>query len=271
MKNKIRNIFFFAGLATVIFSACTEDYPEREPSYVPASDCMNVYFPTSNEGVVEVEQTVNEVVVTLSREKTDKAATIALKNIDKNGVFEVPETVSFTAGQKDAEITVKFENLVPFVQYSVLFSLEESYTNPYKENETGTTNFQLNVTQADWKDYAEGSFTSWFFEDTWPQNMQYSETLKMYRLKGLWVSGYNYMFKWDGGDKIQPAGSLSGGLYVQPSGYVHPTYGMVSTNTSATDSKYDSATKTFTFNIKWTVSAGSFGVGDEVYVVSKVL
>jgi hypothetical protein len=272
MKKIFLKSLMFAGVSAFLLTACTEDLPERTPSYVPAADCMEVYFPNSNKAVTEVEQTVNSVEVTLSRVKTTSAASISLKEVDKSDVFTIPATVDFAAGQKDATITISFTGLEAFIQYSLGIQLDETYTNPYVENADGTTNFLLQLTQADWKDYANGSFNSWFFEAAWDQKLQYSETLGMYRFPDVWVVGYAYAFSWDGGASIVPGGTkASTGLYVQPSGYVHPTYGMIQTNTDASNSGYDSATKTFKFNIKWTVPAGSFGAGDETYTITQTL
>lgn len=265
MKNIILKSLLFTGVFVFALTSCNEDYPERTPSPEVSPDNIGAYFPKTNDAVVEVAQDVNKVTVTVSRKDSVKAASVALKEVDKDNVFTVPEKVEFAAGKKNATIEVSFTGLEPFVQYQVGITLADDAIDPYVQNPNGTTNFLLNITQADWKNYATGTFTSWFFEQSWDQNLQYSETLKKYRLPDLYATGYSYEFKWDGGATIQPVGTLTSGLYVQPSGYVHAKYGMVQTNTSATASSYDAATKTFTFNIKWTVTAGSFGVGDETF------
>lgn len=268
MKNIIIKSLMFAGVCALTLSGCTEDYPDRTPSPVPTADCIGAYFPNTDEGTIEVPQSVNSVTLTITRAKTTSAASVALKKVDKYGVFTVPATVEFAAGKADATIEVSFKDLTPFVQYPVAITMDDAAINPYVVNNNGTTNFLLNITQADWKDYATGTYTSAFFGQSWDQTLQYSKTLNEYRLPDLFASGVNYLFSWDGGATIVPGGTLaSTGLYVQSSGYVDSQYGLVQTNTSASASGYDSATKTFTFNIKWTVTAGSFGVTDETYVL----
>lgn len=103
----------------------------------------------------------------------------------------------------------------------------------------------------DYKPWGTGTYTSDFFGDSWKVNIEHSDIGDRYRIKDNWYEGYGFAWSYEGKNvTVYPT--------TFETGYVHSKYGMV----SATDqgSTYDEKKKTFTFNFKWTVSAGSFGV-----------
>lgn len=259
-----KNILFIgAGLFIFLLNACTEDMPERSPSYVPASDVMEVYFPGDAKSQFEVEPTVSSIEVTVVRENTSGAASVGLTVKDYEGVFTVPGSVEFDAGEAETTIPISFEGLETFVSYKMELILEEEYTHPYDSAMNGgTTNFLVYVTQSDWVDYAIGTYNSTFLETEWEQVLQYSEILDAYRFPDLWAAGVHWEFKWDGGEAIIPGGTEnSDGYFVVETGYNHPNYGMVSaaTDPSTDYTYYSEADDMFKFDRLWTVSAGSFG------------
>lgn len=81
--------------------------------------------------------------------------------------------------------------------------------------------------------------------------------------------GYHLRFEWDGqSESIKPvSSSVSGGLYVIPSGFMHPSYGMVYWYVDSDPSYtfYNAEYKAFQIETQMTVSAGSFGWYDDWY------
>jgi len=275
MKKYNKIFWAFVSLVALMFTACSEDYPERTPSPVPSEDCIGVYFPNTNVSTIEVEASVSSVELTIARMDTTDAAVVSLKEIDISDVFTIPETVSFDAGQKEISITVNFDSLEYFEQYKLIIEVDESEINPYVVNDDGSTNFILNVTQSDWQPYATGTFQSGFFETELTQELMYSEILDRYKLPNVWVTGYDYDFEWDGSSKaIQPLGTLnSSGYYVIETGYEYGSYGMIYSATDP-DTAYtyyykSGSTEYFNLNMKFYVSAGSFGWYDERYVLEE--
>ena len=112
----------------------------------------------------------------------------------------------------------------------------------------------------DYKAFGTGTYTSEMFGNIGTVNVEYSEVGNRYRIKDLWAEGHGFSFSPNGSKVTVYPSSME-------TGFNHPSYGMV----SATDqgSTYDEGTKTFTFNFKFTVSAGSFGVKQEVLVLNK--
>lgn len=113
----------------------------------------------------------------------------------------------------------------------------------------------------DYKPYGKGTVTSSFFGSTREVDVEYSSVGNRYRVKDFWGLGKGFAFSVDGASvKVYPTAI--------PTGYVHKTYGDVTANDEKA-STYDAEKKTFTFVLKFTVSAGSFGVSNETLTLSK--
>jgi hypothetical protein len=256
-----------------LLMACSEDYPERTPSPEVASNCMEVYFPKTMENL-EVELEVTGLSVTVARLDSTKAVDVPLTVVQNDSnVFKVPQSVHFAANQSQATIQISFPDAQIAVYYTLELKLEgKEFVNPYKNSPT----FALTLAKLKWEKFATGLFTSEFFGASWPQDLYHAIKTNRYRFFDLWVTGYHYDFFWET-DKstITPAGTLDSetGLYVQPSGYDDPTYGMIMTNTSPAESLtfYDPEKALFTFNIEWTVDLGSFGISNETYQITSLV
>lgn len=243
------------------------------PAPNPASN--GVYFPEQPTSItLGVTQDTIEVII--ARKVASSALTVRLSHSDAyNGFFSAPSSVTFAAGEtlKTIKITV---GEVEFIK-SYLFSLSvddpDQIDNPYAVGAALPT-LSLSVIKEDFVPYAEGTFTSEFFEDEWPMTLEYSEATNQYRLSDLWVEGYDVLFTWDGSDKV----SVKGGVFKPAStsyfpavatGYVDPTYGMVWAIFNG-ENTYDADSKTFTFPITWRVTAGSFGVYSEYFSIDNL-
>ncbi|MCL3779463.1 hypothetical protein EMN47_03580 [Prolixibacteraceae bacterium JC049] len=265
----IYKLTWLVFVAALFFVSCDDDgVPAREESYVPDSAVSQAYFPSDNDAKFFASPDQSSTTVTIRRIETNSAVSIDLKTFDEEGVFTVPSKVDFPAGEAEVSIEVTFSNLKPFVDYAVEITLDEKATNPYLDNKDGgTSNFILTVQQSDWADHSQGTFVSSFFGFTEKRTLQYSEILKKYRIKDTWAEGYHYIFAWEGAE-ITPDGEQdSEGRYIMATGASHSTYGAISARTDAAASSYTAATKTFYFDIKWRVAAGTFGVYPEEFVL----
>ncbi|TCO07509.1 hypothetical protein [Natronoflexus pectinivorans] len=272
MKRHNIILSFLTGILVLFASACSDDIPDREPSFVPNPNAAKVYFANDEPAKYEVLPVDNSVNVTISRVETAGALTVNFEVLDLSGVFTIPSSVTFAAGESEVTFEVGFDNLEVFVEYRAEIRIDEVHTNPYIEMD-GTPNFMLTVLQSDWSPYANGVYFSDFFDAEWEQVLQYSEILEMYRLPSLYADGFHYMFAWDGGEEILPGGTRNAsGFYTQQSGYVHPTHGMVSTNTDpdVDYTYYDAESNMFVFDRQFTVAAGSFGWFTETYTITEL-
>lgn len=113
----------------------------------------------------------------------------------------------------------------------------------------------------DYKPLGQGTWTSSFFSDAWKVDVEYSAVGNRYRIKNVYKNGYGFSFSPnDSNVTVYPNGAIE-------TGYVHARYGMVSISDQG--STYDAASKTFTFNFNFTVSAGSFGAASETLTLDK--
>lgn len=127
----------------------------------------------------------------------------------------------------------------------------------------GNTKTQQTIQFAglDYKPYGQGTWTSSFFGGSWKVDVEYSTVGNRYRIKSLYKDGYGFSFSPNGSNvTVYPSGAIE-------TGYVHSSYGMVSMTDQG--STYDASTKTFTFNFKFTVPAGSFGTAPETLTLDK--
>lgn len=275
MKKK-RLILLALTVLTLGLYSCAEDFPQREASYDPGDDSMGVFFPSTNPINVEVEPTDSYYLVTISRINSANAAIVKLIELtDTSNMFTVPTSIAFRAGQSDTTVRLSFGDLVDFVPYQVRFAIDESFTNPYDSAVAGTAEFILNVTQSDYIDFAEGTFDSEFFEDSWPQKLQYSETLDAYRFPNLYSLNYHFLFNWAGvnsaviipqGDPIED----KDGWFSILTGYVDPTYGMISAwiNSDVDKTNYSSESQIIKLNVEFMDDFGTWGIYDESFTIT---
>lgn len=113
-----------------------------------------------------------------------------------------------------------------------------------------------------YKSYCSGVFTSGLF-GSWNQDMEVAEgDNTVYRLPGYIAEGYDLNFFWDA-----KTGDLSPIDKTWETGYVHSKYGML--NATCYGIEYDAEAKTFTFQVEYTCTAGTFGTFNETFTVGE--
>ena len=256
MKN-IFNILLLGLMVTTVCSCNDEiEYSPGEPSPFAES---KVFF--SKDNAYDLILGVYDTEVTFFLERTDASSALSVpleaSGYDQN-VFTVPASVEFAAGETKKEVKIQVKNMEVFTDYSLKkIAIPSELVNPYKDFSA----ISLNVLKEDYVPFAKGMYTSNFFGDEWEMVLEYSALLDLYRFQDLYVEGYDFLFKWDGGETMtmQPANIETG--------YVHPSYGMVTAKTVAT--KYFADSETLAFQYNWTVSAGSFGSYTEYFEMTE--
>ncbi len=272
MKN-IRTILMTTGILAFLFSGCSEDFPERTPSYVPAADAIEAYFPSSNASTVEVAPTDTAYLITVSRVDTVNADTVLIKeSYDMDNVFTVPESITFAAGQADTTIMITYGDLVDFQEYSLGIELDEESTNPYDTLVAGTTKFILHLTQTDWTDYAVGQYVSTLY-GSWVQVMQHSTILNLYKLPNLWTIGSYLLFSWDGSAVVTPYGTSNGTYVGFPTGDSYPPYGAITAQIYEDPAKtfYTTSTQQFSFYVVYAMSEVAYKAITDTYTITSLL
>uniref|UniRef100_UPI0032164701 hypothetical protein n=1 Tax=uncultured Draconibacterium sp. TaxID=1573823 RepID=UPI0032164701 len=258
----MKTLKYFIIVAVVALFAACEDEVERELSPEPNPNSTNVYFSNDNVSsvVLSIESTSFDVIISREVSSSEQTVSLTAENAYSE-IFSIPESVSFAAGESQKTITVEVSDKIVLMEsYHLAIAVDQDQTNPYKEQDV-FPRIELSISKEDFAPYADGTFTSVFFEDFWDATLEYSPATEQYRLKDCWMSGYNYLFK------VAEDGTITQVPETSESGYVHSTYGMVSV-TAQDGSNFNSDTNTYTFVLKWTVSAGSFGVYNDTFEIT---
>lgn len=248
-------------VAVSIFAACEDDV-ERELSPEQNPNSANVYFSNDNVSDVILPLDATSFTVVISRENSSSDQTVSLNAENAyDGIFGIPESVSFASGESEKSITIEVSSdIVLMERYYIAIAIDQDQTKPYTDQDV-YPRIELNVSKEDFAPYADGVFTSEFFEESWDATLEYSPATTQYRFKDCWFAGYDYSFM------VSEDGAITQVPETTETGYVHSTYGMVSA-TANSESVYNSQTETYTFAINWTVSAGSFGVYYETFEIT---
>lgn len=268
---KINKIFLMAGLAvmSLMATSCSDDddYTAGKPAGSQDISFFNEYNPV-------LGLTDTQFEITLHRTNASGEQTVPLEVLQCADVLSCPTQATFASGDTLAHVTVAVSSEAKaFEEYILRVRIPEEYTNPYAPK-MGTPQINLNVMKEDYKVLYQADFTSWFFEETWPIEIEYSEYLDLYRIKDLYVNGYNYYYKLgkkaeDGSIPMTMCSSDGVVTKEQACGYVHPTYGMISTTwLSDNFTGYDPGDDAYYIPFQWTVSAGSFGAGYESFKIT---
>lgn len=269
-------LILFIGL---IITACGNEDVVRDPSPAQNPNSSNAYFDSLNvfNPILPIDGTSFDMII--GREKTDVAQVI---DIVASGthieLFEVPSSVSFAAGEAKKTITINVKDIELMEKYYLTLQLDPAQTNLYSiQRADGKIVYgraEIIVLKEDFEPFAEGTYSSLFFEESWDALLEYSPATEIYRFKDCWMPGYNVTFTWEDTEVsiIGTKNSTATFVYLQ-TGYVDPTYGMIRAFYSLADQNYyNTSTKTFTFPITWVIPDGrSFGAYNDTFTITKEL
>lgn len=146
------SLAMLAALAAM--TACDgKNEPEYSPSE-PVASGRRVFF-ASPTVQLNVGDDAESAVVKLYRPQDDAASalTVQILSTDESGLFRVPSTVEFAAGQIATDITIGFVNsaLVPNQNYAVNLTINEANANQYAV--TSTTAIICHSVWTEWKPF----------------------------------------------------------------------------------------------------------------------
>jgi hypothetical protein len=272
---KYKSLFFIAAAFLV---SCSEYVDTVEPGPAVSADNPAVRFAASNTTSFEFDPGTPGFTISVIRNETnaDNALEVPVTvNTNTDDAFIVPGSIVFPAGEDTVDVVIGISPSAPAgVALSVAISLDEQFKNPYKAEYAA---YYGTVSLVKWELYAEGTWTSAFFADSWPQELYKADGQNIYRFYGPYTEGYDIRFEWDGSsESITPLNgeaAVVGGapVWVYETGYVHPDFGMVSfcIDPDPEYTYFDLENKLLNLNGAFTVSAGSFGWMDEVYSITE--
>ncbi len=117
MKN-IKSLLYAAVAVLLLpLASCSDDDYERVP--VPAG--QEVYFSESLATTQKITRGTSSIEIPVMRIKTEEAETVQLMSEDESGLFTIPGSVTFAAGESTSKVTIsyRFEDLSYGTDYNV--------------------------------------------------------------------------------------------------------------------------------------------------------
>ncbi|MBQ8100711.1 MAG: hypothetical protein IJ169_05430 [Paludibacteraceae bacterium] len=157
-----RNLFYL--LAVVLIMPACNNSPQYEPAAPVSKDAQSVWFTVNDERGSEISPKagITSHEVTLEREDAEKELTVGLQaTVNTDNVFNVPASVTFKAGEKQAVLSIGFSKMEVGYTYSLAINLDMSAINPYVDKYDATDNLLLpvyfySVTPIEYSDLKQG-------------------------------------------------------------------------------------------------------------------
>jgi hypothetical protein len=186
-------------------------------------------------------------ILKLTLMRTNVGAAEDVKLTCDNAHFNVPSSVSFSADEAKKTIDIPFAILGGTTEQVTISVAEENATVYGVKSATFTITRDFV-----WEYLGTGVYQCWLFGQAWEQDVYRGEGTQMYKLPDCITKGYDIIFELteDGQHLLKP-------IAKQETGYVHPSYGMVSVEGAADDIQRDG--NVIALPMEYTVSAGSFG------------
>ena len=249
---------YILGLALVAAGLTSCDQDNVGAIYEPTQ--ANISFISAEQSAITEAESLT-VPVAIGRATTNGTytATVNMSNAT-DGVSLKSDQVTFADGEGMAYAIVEIANMQKGKNYSCTLTLSDA------DAATANTEFGKQVTSTtvnvmcdyNWISLGNGFYSSPdFWEEEFYVPVQHAEGTNIYRLIGLFQSGYNIDFTIEG-EKVYVAS--------QPSWFYNASYGDVYLVGDANDNAdgyagtYDAATKTVTFILyHYIPGVGSFG------------
>ena len=167
---KINKIFILAGVflsGIMSLSSCGSDDDDYTPGPEVAANCADLSFGSDNVQNLEVDPDITSVDIQVYRANTQAAGTYAIKVLsNQDNIFNVPESVSFAAGQGEAVITASFSNSELGTTYTLELGFDDADVNPYTA--TNKT-YAYSVTRVKWNTVGTGQWLDGFWYGFWDE------------------------------------------------------------------------------------------------------
>lgn len=249
----MRKLLYYAVSICLIITATA---CENEGEFYDLTDRVEASFPSTIVNYQMIPEDGNTIKVELWRGNTNGSVSVPVTVTDNtNGVFTpAKEQFDFADGESIAYLEFAYPDISQFggEKYAIELEIADEDQVSHGGKRTIKISAQRKLTYVS---IGTGSFTSAFFEESWPQDVMKAEEANFYRLPNCYYTGYPIEFLMDNGE-------VSYGK--QPMGYNHPSYGMTSWDPAGVKNENVIGGKTITFAVKFTVSAGSFGEYSEV-------
>lgn len=165
----MKNLFkytFMALMGMMVVVSCTDEYEYDGVGGAENPNAAGVYFNESKATKsLEVEPGAEEFDLALARTNTESAQTVNIVVIsDEAGVFDVPSTVEFAAGESTATLHITAPRAEEGGEYSLTVGIAEEERAIYGE---GVQSYTVNMAVQKWEDigtcyWVDGIISTWY-------------------------------------------------------------------------------------------------------------
>ena len=162
---KYAKIFSLIALASLLFS-CGKEYPAFEYGPEDAKDKAVVYFPNTS-AEEELDPVAETYELTIARADATSALSVPLTVFDPAGVFTVPATAEFAAGEETATVVIDVTKMELETPYELTISVpsDNYYFYDAESEESAKNTFHLSALKQKWIDAGTCTFFDWTFFD----------------------------------------------------------------------------------------------------------
>lgn len=204
--------YAFAAVLASLMSACSVSEP-----YVPGEqpDGAQIYFSSETPTEYDLEEDVTSITIKVMRINADEQKEIeVLANVDAAAaqLFTFPSSVTFAAGEKEADYVISFERdqMTDGTQYKIdLLINDPENTTPY-----GLSTISLTLTPWPWELLGTGKYRDDWFTAMWSADPGVEVDVQIYEsksTKGLYMVedmfGWNFMTAFFGGTQNEILGA----------------------------------------------------------------
>lgn len=129
INNVISNMVLAAGFALGMI-ACTEEAP-YSPAEIPGN--AEAYFPMDMPEQIDLDENATSFSIEVSRSTSETETTVEVESTDESGLFTIPTTVKFAAGEEVALLTISYDpEELEYDDYKqITIAVGEAFSTPY--------------------------------------------------------------------------------------------------------------------------------------------
>lgn len=189
--NKIFGVLTFSCLLLGM-GACTDEC-DYTPAQQVSADCIKASFVTDGEFMELNTDAPKSITVTVTRENTSGEATVALNVLQNDAnVFQIPESVTFAAGQATATFEVAFPEAEIGLEYTYSIALDADAVDPYSQNTIASTSGTIQIIQ--WNLLGTGTLTCTLLGGTATCNVYKASHAAWYKAEAPVEDGMDILF-----------------------------------------------------------------------------
>ncbi|MCQ2239963.1 MAG: hypothetical protein MJZ73_12135 [Bacteroidaceae bacterium] len=275
---KINKFLLIAAMSVfaTAFVACDED-----DNYAPGKPAGSNNVAFVDPGNVVLAKTATEFDLTLVRVDTTKTVSelpeieVPIEIVKLETDFIVPTSVTFPAGVDTVSITVKLpEEMALNKAYTFMVRVAQSFADPYVVQDN-VFQCYTTITKEDYDVKYTGTYIDQFLyaeEDAaeWAVEIEYSPSLEIYRINGLFADGYPIYFQWNEEENTILITDANGEeTNLVETGEAYDAENRIVVYTDEADFYYDPETKTIHLPFYWYVLPlnGGWGVVENIIVL----